>query len=146
LAQSLTNLSSSEIHSYAIERHGDWEDHAEEYCPTSGHHIDRIITEMLHIGMTRDDIGYLEKLSSPAVLQRLPLEQRYLQRSNRDHVVLYMNTWADMLEEQLLSSIQLPEFSYPRFDAPPQAHTASAPATPSKPVRTLVVEALNPQA
>jgi len=108
LAQTLTNLSHAEIHSYAIERHGDWEDHAEDYCPTSGHHIDRIITAMMEIGMTRDDIGYLEKLDAPAVLYRLPLEQRNLTRTNREHVVLYMNTWADMLEEQLLDSIELP--------------------------------------
>jgi hypothetical protein len=112
LAQTLTSLSQAEIHSYAIERHGDWEDHAEDYCPTSGHHIDRIITTMMEIGMTRDDIGYLEKLDSPTVLQCLPLEQRNMSRSNRDDVVLYMNTWATMLEEQLLSRIQLPTLNF----------------------------------
>jgi hypothetical protein len=141
LAQSLTNLSSAEIHSYAIERHGDWEDHAEDYCSTSGHHIDRIITEMLHIGMTRDDIGYLEKLSSPAVLQRLPLEQRNLQRSCRDHVVLYMNTWADMLEEQLLSQIELPAFS---FSQPQSAPASSVPVRP-QPARMAAAEMLHPK-
>jgi hypothetical protein len=129
LAQTLTNLSHAEIHSYAIERHGDWEDHAEDYCSTSGHHIDRIITAMLEIGMTRDDIGYLEKLDSPAVLYRLPLEQRNLTRTNREHVVLYMNTWADMLEEQLLDTIELPNLVNTPLDQLASTPSAAAPFT-----------------
>jgi hypothetical protein len=108
LAQTLTNFSQAEIHAAGITRQGDWEDHAEEYCSTSGHHIDAIITGMLAIGMTRDDIGYLEKLDAPAVLQRLPLDRRQLVRSKRDDVVLYMNTWAALLEEQLLATMTLP--------------------------------------
>lgn len=108
LAQTITHLSKTDLHRAGLERHGDWEDHAEEYCATSGHHIDVVISSMLEIGMTLDDIGYLEKLSSSAVLQRLPLEMRNLQRNKREHVVLYMQTWADMLEEQALANITLP--------------------------------------
>jgi hypothetical protein len=152
LAQTLTNLSQSQIHAYAIERYGDWEDHAEDYCPTSGHHIDVIITAMLDIGMTRDDIGYLEKLSSPAVLQRLPIEQRNLHRSNREHVILYMNTWADLLEEQLLQQIQLPNLPFEQTQETtpfkPASNTTSAPAAlANKPFAapTAAVLALHPK-
>ncbi len=108
LAQTITQFSKVEIHRFAIERYGDWEDHAEDYCPTSGHHIDSIITTMLEMGMTREDIGRLERLSDNAVLMRLAPERRALQYNRRDDVVLYMETWADLLEEQLLSDIQLP--------------------------------------
>jgi hypothetical protein len=108
LAQTITQLSKAEIHRIAIERYGDWEDHAEDYCSTSGHHLDVIITSMLEMGMTRDDIGRLERLADNNVLLRLPLDQRALQYNRRDDVILYMETWADLLEEQLLDTIQLP--------------------------------------
>lgn len=108
LAQTITSFSKVEIHRFAIERFGDWEDHAEEYCPTSGHHIDDIITAMLEIGMTRDDIGRLERLADNQVLMRLPAEQRVLQYNRREDVITYMEAWAEMLEEQLLRDIQLP--------------------------------------
>jgi hypothetical protein len=108
LAQTITSFSKVEIHQFATERYGDWEDHAEDYCPTSGHHIDTIIASMLEIGMTRDDIGRLERLSDNQVLMRLPAENRALQYNRREDVILYMETWAEMLEEQLLQSIHLP--------------------------------------
>lgn len=36
LAQELTKLSKAEIHSYAMQRYGDWSDQILEFCPTSG--------------------------------------------------------------------------------------------------------------
>jgi hypothetical protein len=108
LAQTITSFSKSEIHSIATERYGDWDDHAEDYCPTSGHHLDAIITKMLEMGMERSDIGDLERLSNNRVLMRLPAERRSLQYNRREDVVLYMETWATMLEEQLLQQISLP--------------------------------------
>lgn len=108
LAQTITKLSKAEIHSYAIERHGDWDDHAEDYCPTSGHHLDSIITQMLAIGLERQDIGDLERLANTKVLARIPQERRALQYSRREDVILYMETFASMLEEELLATITLP--------------------------------------
>lgn len=108
LAQTITKLSKAEIHSIAIERHGDWDDHAEDYCPTSGHHLDSIISQMLEIGMERSDIGDLERLANAQILQRIPPERRALQYNCREDVILYMETWATMLEEQLLAHITLP--------------------------------------
>ncbi|MCS6808694.1 MAG: hypothetical protein RML40_08455 [Bacteroidota bacterium] len=102
LAQTITHLSKAEIHSCAIERHGDWDDHAEDYCPTSGHKLDYIITEMLSIGLERSDIGELERLSNTQILRRIPAQHRALQYNRREDVILYMETWATMLEEQLL--------------------------------------------
>jgi hypothetical protein len=47
-------------------------------------------------------IAHLKKLSAPAVLDRLPVEERIrLDYRNRDHVGRYMRVWADLLEEAL---------------------------------------------
>lgn len=108
LAQTITKLSKAEIHSYAIERHGDWDDHAEDYCPTSGHHLDSIITQMLAVGLERQDISDLERLANARILARIPQERRALQYNRRADVILYMETFAAMLEEELLATITLP--------------------------------------
>jgi hypothetical protein len=105
LAQTITRLGKREIHASAMERTGDWEQQAHDYCPTSGQRIDDIITAMLDLGMALDDIGHLEKLSDAEVLARIPLDAdgraRYLRRNSREDVILYMTTWADLLEERL---------------------------------------------
>ena len=43
----------------------------------------------------------LERLNDPAVLKRIPLEERWLERNNRAHAVRYMREWTELLEEQL---------------------------------------------
>ena len=35
------------------------------------------------------------------MLARIPLEERWLERNNRQHAVRYMREWASLLEEQL---------------------------------------------
>jgi hypothetical protein len=101
LAQTITHLGRAEIHRSAMEREGDWEQQAIDYCPTSGYRIDDIIEALMELGMTRQDIGDLEKLRATDVLARLPAERRHLARNRREDVVLYMETWADLLDEQV---------------------------------------------
>ncbi len=102
LAQTLTKLTAADIRRYALERRGEWRDQAVEFCPSTGHPMDLILAKMLEIGMCRDDIAHLEWLSSPRVLERIPAERRAtMSRSERSDVVLYMTTWAELLEEQL---------------------------------------------
>lgn len=101
LAQTVTRRTPAEIHSAAMVRAGDWEQQAQEYCPTSGFAIDDIIESLLALGMSVHDIGRLEKLSDSRVLARLPGEPRYLRHNQRDNVILYMETWADLLEAEL---------------------------------------------
>jgi hypothetical protein len=86
------------IHAWALERRGDWEQLANDYCPTSGHHIDDVIGALVALGMSTEDIGHLEKLDDPRVLTALPGGHRWLERNVRDDVVLYMRTWAGLLE------------------------------------------------
>ncbi|WP_022824803.1 hypothetical protein [Hymenobacter norwichensis] len=110
LAQTITKLTKGEIHARAMQRYGDWERQLIDYCPTSGLPIDTTIDEMLALGFTRTDLTHLEKLSDPTIRAAIPFERRDALRHNqRDDVVLYLRTWAMLLENHLLDGIQLPE-------------------------------------
>jgi len=92
-----------------MQRHGDWSEQLNDYCPTSGLPMDDLISELLAFGFTREELSHLEKLSDPTVLNALPPGQRNLKHNVKKDVVVYMNTWATNLEEKLLHSIQLNE-------------------------------------
>ena len=81
---------------WALIREGDWEQQARDYCPTSGNLIDVVLAAMFDLGLTRDDVRNLERLSDPAVVRRVG---RHLRFNQRDDVVLYMKTWALILSE-----------------------------------------------
>jgi hypothetical protein len=95
LAQSITGLTDAEIHGAALVREGDWEEQSNRYCPTSGLMIDTILAAMFHLGLTRDDVRHLEKLSDPEVLHRI--YPRHLRRNQREDVLLYLRTWLELL-------------------------------------------------
>jgi hypothetical protein len=102
LAQTITHLSAEDIRRHALERRGEWADQGIEYCSTSGYPMDAILSALFELGLSTDDLGQLERLTNPAVLRRLPEEvRRELSYRDRDHVVLYMRSFADMLEAQL---------------------------------------------
>ncbi|TGD79365.1 hypothetical protein [Hymenobacter wooponensis] len=112
LAQTITKLTKGEIHARAMQRYGDWERQINDYCPTSGLPIDDTIDEMLALGFTRQDLAHLERLADPTILAAIPFERRNAMRHNqRDDVVLYLRTWADLLESQLLATIQLSDLT-----------------------------------
>jgi hypothetical protein len=108
LAQELTQLSKAQIHEFAMQGRGDWREQVEEFCPTSGLPMDLLIADMLNHGLTTSDLQNLERLSDKKVLARIPLERRDKMRHNyRDDVMLYLNEWANQLEEELLPNIKL---------------------------------------
>ncbi len=110
LAQELTKLSKDDIHRYAMQRYGDWNEQVEDFCPTSALPIDVVISEMIGAGLMLEDLKNLEKLSDRQVLARFPIEKRFLKHNVRNDVVAYISEWAEMLEEQLLEKITLPSF------------------------------------
>jgi hypothetical protein len=64
---------------------------------------------MLALGFSREDLTQLEKLGDPAVRHAIPFERRNTLRHNqRDDVVLYLRTWADLLTKQLMAAVELP--------------------------------------
>lgn len=106
LAQTLTNKTEHEIHHAASER-ADWAAAALEYCPASGLPVDGIIDEMLSAGLTLTDIRQLEDLSDRRVLSRLPAGRRHLRRNDRAHLLLYLDAWAQMLEENVAPPMEM---------------------------------------
>jgi len=107
LAQQITNLSKAQIHASAMERYGDWNDQLNDYCPTSGLRMDSLISEMILFGFDADDLKHLERLSDPDVLNFLPHNRRYLSYNVKQDVILYIKSWADLLEEKLLHRINI---------------------------------------
>lgn len=102
LAQTVSRLSRAELLERAKVRAGDWGEMVVEYCPTSGLPIDDVIGQLLQLGLSRDDLAALEDLSDREVLRRLSLAVRNdLRRNRRDDVVLYLETFADLLAEEL---------------------------------------------
>jgi hypothetical protein len=101
LAQTITRLPKREIHEWALERVGDWEMQANQYCPASGYRIDDVIAAMLELGMTRRDIRNLERLADPLVIAALPEGERRLAHNRREDAIRYMRAWADLLEAEL---------------------------------------------
>lgn len=109
LAQEITRLNKVEIHQRAMQRYGDWNEQLNDYCPTSGLPMDDLISEMLAFGFDTDDLKHLERLSDGRVLRQLPPEQRNLSRNVKSDVVLYLRTWASLLEQQWLASTRIPD-------------------------------------
>jgi hypothetical protein len=108
LAQEISYLRKDEIHNRAMERHGDWNEQLNDYCPVSGLLMDDLISEMLAFGFDIDDLKHLEKLSDGKVVRSLPIEQRNLKHNNKHDVVKYLQAWAAMIEEKVIGEIQIP--------------------------------------
>lgn len=117
LAQEITDLTKKQIHERAMNRHGDWNEQLNEYCPTSGLLMDDLIDEMLAIGFNATDLKQLERLSSPKVIEALPESKKHLKYNYRDDVVLYLNTWAELLEKELIQGVQLPMMEHLSVEA-----------------------------
>lgn len=106
LAQTLLNMSKAEIHNLALTRTGNWSEQVNDYCPTSGLEMDRMIFSLLEKGLSTEDLQQLEFLSNKEIKMRLG--NRELKNNNRQDLADYLNAWANMLEEQLLQEIKLP--------------------------------------
>lgn len=103
LAQELTKLSKGEIHRFAMQRHGDWNEQLNDYCPTSGYPMDLMVSKMLEYGLTIDDLSHLERLSDPEILFAMSKEKRdHLNKNRKEDVIFYMQIWANLLREKWL--------------------------------------------
>ena len=109
LAQTVTLTPPAELHKIALERAGDWAEQTREYCPTSGYPLDHVISALIDLGATLSELRDLERLTDPKVLKNIPvLRRRQLDHRSREDVILYMETWADLLEERALARIESP--------------------------------------
>lgn len=105
LTQVVTKLSKEEILQYAHTGIGEWTELAEDYCGVTDAPAGLLITKLQQVGLTPSDIHNLEYLEDKKVLERLPGGFRWLQRNVREDVIIYFETYATLLEEQLADSI-----------------------------------------
>jgi hypothetical protein len=101
LAQHLLKLNKDEIHEAAMERSGDWTEHLNDYCPSSGLRMDQMIDELLKLGLSRKDLQNLERLSDPQVLKKAG--KGYLLHNKREDVIAYLKAWSSLMEEEWAS-------------------------------------------
>ena len=129
LAQTITGLDPDELQRRAMRKEGDWGAQARaveplrfpefDYgdrpaldegawepenvgaCQVTGAPLDEILREMYALGLSPSDVGHLERLSDPVVRRRLGNNTSYFAHHRREHVVAYLNAWADLLEEEM---------------------------------------------
>ena len=106
LAQTVTSFSKAEIQKYALQKTGDWSEQLVDYCPTSGLPMDLIIEKMLDFGFTRQDLRHLEWLSDADILNKIGVS--YLNRNLKSDTILYLQSWANLVEDKLLANVKLP--------------------------------------
>jgi len=107
--QVVTQLSKQEIVRYAQTVYGEWTEIAEDYCGVTNAPAYLLVSKLEKIGLTPTDIHNLEYLEDRKVLDNLPGGFRWLKKNIREDVIAYFETFATMLEEQLLNSIELPK-------------------------------------
>lgn len=105
LAQEVTKLTKAEIHRRAMERHGDWSEHLNDYCPVNGLSFDDVISDLIAFGFDAEDLKHLEKLSDPSVLRTIPSGKRHLRYNVKEDVATYINAWVNKIQDELLLDI-----------------------------------------
>lgn len=98
LAQTVTRLDSRAIYRVVA---GEWRDYLRDACPITGEDHEDVAARMIAFGFEPGELADLEHLSDERVLRHLPAGRRHLRRNDRSDVVLYLETWADLLVERL---------------------------------------------
>jgi hypothetical protein len=107
LLQATTQLTKEEIVTYAHTGIGEWTELAQENCAVTDAPINLLLTKLQQLGLTPTDIHNIEYLEDREVLNRLPGGFRWLKRNVRTDVILYFETMANMLEEKLISNVEI---------------------------------------
>jgi hypothetical protein len=107
LSQVITQLSEGEILRYAHTASGEWTELAEEYCSAANAPVNLVLSKLEEAGLTPTDIHHIEYLTDKEVLQQLPGGFRWLKRNVREDVIVYFETFANILEEKLLKYVDI---------------------------------------
>lgn len=110
LLQVVCQLDEKEIIQYARTGVGEWTELAEDYCGVTDAPVSLLIAKLQEIGLTPSDIHNIEYLEDKDVLKALPGGFRWLSRNQREDVIVYMETMAQLLEDKLLRLVNI------RFD------------------------------
>lgn len=107
LVQSVTLLTKEEILRCAQSGAGEWTELAEEYCESTNIPVNLLIQTLERLGLTSIDIHNIEYLSDKEVLGALPGGFRWLKKNVREDVIIYFETFANMLEEKLIDQLEI---------------------------------------
>ena len=108
LLQVVTMLKQEEILAYAHSGIGEWTELAEDYCPTTNAPVNLLLFKLQQLGLTPTDIHNLEYLEDRKVLESLEGGFRWLKKNVREDVITYFEAFANLLEEQLIDTIEIP--------------------------------------
>jgi len=108
LLQVVTQLTAKEILTYAHSGIGEWTELAEDYCGVTNAPVALLLSKLQELGLTPTDIHNLEYLEDQTVLKALPGGFRWLKRNQREDVVIYFETYAQILEDALVNMVTIP--------------------------------------
>ena len=112
LVQSVTLLTKEEILRFAQSGIGEWTELAEDYCENTNVPVNLLLQKLEILGLTSVDIHNIEYLSDKEVLNALPQGFRWLKKNVREDVIIYFETFANVLEEKLINNIDIPYQSW----------------------------------
>ena len=132
LAQTITGLDPGELQRRAMRREGDWGNQARNViplkfpnfdygdrpaldegawepnnigaCQVTGAPLDEVLEQMYELGLEPHDVGHLERLSDPVVRRRIGNNTGYFPHHSRDNVIVYLEAWADLLDDELAAA------------------------------------------
>ena len=107
LVQSVTKFTKEQILQYAHTGTGEWTELAQEYCATTSAPLTLVFAALENVGLTPTDIHHIEYLSDRKILEQLPGGLRWLKHNKREDAVAYFDTFADVLEQELLQAIDI---------------------------------------
>jgi hypothetical protein len=101
LVQTVTRLTSAEIHAASASELPEWSEIPADYCAGTGLKLEYVLDRLRELGLDRADLKHLEDLSDPRVLAALPGGHRWLERNRREDVIAYFRALAAVLENEL---------------------------------------------
>ena len=110
--QVITRFSKEEIIRHAQTVHGEWTEIAEDYCGVTNAPVYLLVSKLEKLGLTPTDIHNLEYLEDRKVLEALPGGFCWLKKNVREDVIVYFETFALLLENELIASVQLPQMEW----------------------------------
>jgi hypothetical protein len=102
LVQTITKMTDREIVEAVDNQLNEWTEHAREYCDTSNSKAEVLFDQLKEVGFDYEDVIKLEYLSDKKVLNKLGEGPVFLSNNKVEDVILYMDTMAGMLEEELV--------------------------------------------
>jgi len=133
LIQTATGLGAADIYQRAMQKPGEWSEHAVDYCPVSNHPLDDVIDALCDIGFSPRDLAHVEYLNDPVVCKaaKRASGKQYLDYRSREDVVLYFRTWADLLNAELPQEPQTQSRDLPTLTNRAPRRPATQRTTPS---------------